>query len=827
MSSSNGFHHDETIPVAERSSISGLVDFLASKNYRFLCPTPETHSCYLTSRKGPQTRASSLTDIFGWSLPVERSLLEELLPESLDIDSIFERVDASCDLLKATIRVTSLNFNGPVYSYPRNEERKTSLDLYVHSAFPCRGSGRGGVFCGPDTYRYLSYLASPSVKELIEESCRTVKTSGNGTATAVDLGCGPGAGALGLHRQYGHIFSSVQGLDINPYAIAFSEVNAKLIETKYHKAGAKTENGASVADLTFKQSSFLSAIEGIQDLALVISDPPYIATATATGVYCDGGDDGMAFAIDLIDRSLQLLAPGGLVIMHTGVSVPGDAPESDKLLEQCQQLEKQGKADILQYVLIDNDVFGNEVGQDPQNRLADKPFYQYYDSEDPVRGARFSKGMAGSLDNGTYGMPVELVYSFEKLGKAATIVDVGGGRGQNCIRLANLFPEMSFVLQDLYVNANSESLLHVPVDIRNRIKWQVHDFYDSQPVKGADLYLISQILMDHQFDACRVIMQHIVEAMNPNHSVLLISDYMSPGEEDYLSPTINALKIHIMSILGLRDNGGVPATIGILNGQARVGMSAEELTELASCSENGTVLKVSRRDLGYICGLGMAGKRLHGGTTISATMALAHLAGIRIIGTSGLGGVHRGAESSMDISADLTELGRTPITVISSGCKSFLDIPRTLEYLETQGVCVATFADDRAGAVDFPAFFTRDSGVKSPQTICDEAEAAGIIYAQSHLPLSSGIHFANPISAEYSIPKTEMDAIIEEAIRLAEDEGYQGSDNTPFVLAKIKQLKGEESLRANRAIIEANVKCATRVAVELAKLEQSLANEAN
>ncbi|KAK6346622.1 hypothetical protein TWF696_006742 [Orbilia brochopaga] len=364
MNNGNNFHQSETISTAERSSIGDLVKFLAAKNYRFLCPTPETHNNYLTSRKGPQTKASSLTDIFGWSLPVERSVLKELLPQSLDIDRIFERIDANSDVLKATIRVTSLNFNGPVYSYPCNDERKITLDLYVHSAFPCRGSGRGGVFCGPDTYRYLSYLASPSVKEFIEESCRTVKTSGGGTATAVDLGCGPGAGALGLHRQYGHIFTSIQGLDINPYAIAFSEVNAGSVETKYQNV-----NGMSVADLAFKESSFLSAIDGIEDLALVISDPPYISTATATGVYCDGGDDGMAFAIDVIDRSLKLLAPGGLVIMHTGVSVPGDAPEKDRLLERCQQLEKKGEAEILQYVLIDNDVFGNEVGQDPQNRL--------------------------------------------------------------------------------------------------------------------------------------------------------------------------------------------------------------------------------------------------------------------------------------------------------------------------------------------------------------------------------------------------------------------------------------------------------------------------
>ncbi|OJJ43280.1 hypothetical protein ASPZODRAFT_28581 [Penicilliopsis zonata CBS 506.65] len=270
----------------------------------------------------------------------------------------------------------------------------------------------------------------------------------------------------------------------------------------------------------------------------------------------------------------------------------------------------------------------------------------------------------------------------------------------------------------------------------------------------------------------------------------------------------------------VRAHGGVPATIGILGGVAQVGMSAEQLIELASTAAEKSALKASRRDLGYICGLGMASKPLYGGTTISGTMLLAHLAGIKIFGTGGLGGVHRGGEVSMDISADLTELGRTPVTVISSGCKSFLDLPRTLEYLETEGVCVATFADGREGPVDFPAFYSRESGIKSPKVIKDEKEAAAIVYAQSKLPVSSGIHFANPVPLEHSIPRAEMDDIIEQALHLADIEGYHGSDNTPFVLAKIKELSGNKSVVANRALVENNVKRATKVAVELAKLEQ-------
>ncbi|KAM5446064.1 hypothetical protein MaudCBS49596_006874 [Microsporum audouinii] len=269
----------------------------------------------------------------------------------------------------------------------------------------------------------------------------------------------------------------------------------------------------------------------------------------------------------------------------------------------------------------------------------------------------------------------------------------------------------------------------------------------------------------------------------------------------------------------VRSTGGVPATIGIIDGIARVGMNETELTELASTSQRTKVHKVSRRDLGYICGAGIRGNLMNGGTTIAGTMILAHLAGIKVFATGGLGGVHRGGETSMDISADLTELGRTPVAVVSSGCKSFLDIQRTLEYLETEGVVVAAFADGRKGDVDFPAFFTRDSGIKAPRVIQNEQDAAAIIYAQSQLQLKSGMLFTNPVPEEHSFPKPEMDAIITRAIELAHIEGIQGSDNTPYVLAKIEELSGGRSVATNRALVEYNVEVGTKVAIELAKLE--------
>lgn len=234
---------------------------------------------------------------------------------------------------------------------------------------------------------------------------------------------------------------------------------------------------------------------------------------------------------------------------------------------------------------------------------------------------------------------------------------------------------------------------------------------------------------------------------------------------------------------------------------------------------------------------------MHGGTTISGTMVLAALAGIEIFATGGLGGVHRDVESTMDVSADLTELGRTPMAVVSSGCKGFLDIPRTLEYLETQGVGVMSFADGREGDVDFPAFWSRD-GVPSPFTIHNEADAAAVIceycalyvktlmrqhgnrmlrgcflvVAQRNMHMDSGILLANPIPAEHSIPKAKMDALILQALQDAEAAGSKGSRNTPFVLQRIRELSQGRSVAANRALIESNVLRGTRTAVELSKL---------
>ncbi|KAK0731741.1 Indigoidine synthase A like protein-domain-containing protein [Lasiosphaeris hirsuta] len=263
----------------------------------------------------------------------------------------------------------------------------------------------------------------------------------------------------------------------------------------------------------------------------------------------------------------------------------------------------------------------------------------------------------------------------------------------------------------------------------------------------------------------------------------------------------------------VRRNGAVPAVCGILAGVPTVGLFKDEVARMV----NEGAKKASRRDLAHLVGLGLTGQKIHGATTIAGTMVLARLAGIRVFGTGGLGGVHRGGHDSMDISADLTELGRTRVAVISSGCKGFLDIPRTLEFLETQGCFVSTFADGRTGDVDFPAFWARDSGSKSPSVVMDEQQAAAIILAQEQLDIESGLLFANPIPEEFGIPQEEMDAHITLAIREADEKGFSGAANTPYILNRLKELTMGRSVPANIALVQGNVARAAKVAVELSR----------
>jgi pseudouridine-5'-phosphate glycosidase/pseudouridine kinase len=266
----------------------------------------------------------------------------------------------------------------------------------------------------------------------------------------------------------------------------------------------------------------------------------------------------------------------------------------------------------------------------------------------------------------------------------------------------------------------------------------------------------------------------------------------------------------------VRSLGAVPAVCGVHNGVATVGLEKHEIEEMV----HGKATKLSRRDLAVIVGDGLRGVKRHGGTTIASTMILARLAGIRVFGTGGLGGVHRGVENTMDISADLTELGRTRVAVVSSGCKGFLDIPRTLEYLETQGVVVSTFNSTQQpnASVDFPAFWVRDSGIKSPSHFQDPKEAAYRIYAQEKLRLESGLLLANPIPEEAAIPKEVMEQVIDRAVQEAEQQGFTGSNNTPYILQRIRKYTEGRSVEANLALVRSNVAVAAKIAVSLSEI---------
>ncbi|KAJ3580244.1 hypothetical protein NPX13_g319 [Xylaria arbuscula] len=264
----------------------------------------------------------------------------------------------------------------------------------------------------------------------------------------------------------------------------------------------------------------------------------------------------------------------------------------------------------------------------------------------------------------------------------------------------------------------------------------------------------------------------------------------------------------------VRQNGGVPAVVGILGGVPNVGLTPDEVSQMVE----GSPKKASRRDLAFIAGSGIVGRKINGGTTIAGTMVLARLAGIRVFGTGGLGGVHRGGHISFDISADLTELGRTRMAVVCAGSKGFLDIPRTLEYLETQGVLVSTFADGRTGDIDLPGFWARESGIKSPFVVQDEEHAAAILLAQERLKIETGLLMANPVPVEHEIPGSELNAIIERAVREANEQGAHGNENTPFILRRIRELTNGRSVPANKALVRSNVERAAKLAAAVSRL---------
>jgi pseudouridine-5'-phosphate glycosidase len=255
----------------------------------------------------------------------------------------------------------------------------------------------------------------------------------------------------------------------------------------------------------------------------------------------------------------------------------------------------------------------------------------------------------------------------------------------------------------------------------------------------------------------------------------------------------------------VREAGAVPATIAVLGGRPTIGLGDDELELLGS---DGSVRKVSVRDLGHVVATGG-----HGATTVASTMRLAGLAGIEVFVTGGLGGVHRGAESSMDVSADLTELSRTRVAVVSAGVKSILDIDRTLEVLETLGVPVVGLGTD-----DFPSFFSRSSGVPVPMRVDTPEEVARLARATWDLGLDCGIAVANPVPADDEMPRDEIDAVIARALADADELGIRGKDITPYLLGRIVELSGGRSLETNIALVRHNARVGAALATALTDL---------
>ena len=256
----------------------------------------------------------------------------------------------------------------------------------------------------------------------------------------------------------------------------------------------------------------------------------------------------------------------------------------------------------------------------------------------------------------------------------------------------------------------------------------------------------------------------------------------------------------------IRENGAVPATIAIIGGRLKAGLTAEEIEYFGKKGQD--ITKASRRDLAVLCARGE-----DGATTVTTTMIIAHMAGIKIFATGGIGGVHRGAETTMDISADLEELGQTPVMVVCAGAKSILDLGLTLEYLETKGVPVIGF-----GTKELPAFYTRQSGFQVDYRIDTVAELAAAFKAQNELGFKGGMLVANPIPEEYAMPLDTITAAIDQAISECNAKGIKGKETTPFLLARVAELTGGNSLASNIQLVYNNAKVAALTAVEYCKL---------
>lgn len=296
--------------------------------------------------------------------------------------------------------------------------------------------------------------------------------------------------------------------------------------------------------------------------------------------------------------------------------------------------------------------------------------------------------------------------------------------------------------------------------------------------------------------------QEVEKALKEGKPVIALESTIISHGMPYPQNVETALKVESI----IREHGGVPATVGIIDGVGVVGLTKDEIEEMGKRGHS--IPKVSRRDLPVIFA-----EKSWGATTVATTMILAADAGVEFFVTGGIGGVHRGAESTFDISADLEELGRTNVTVICAGAKAILDLPKTLEVLETKGVPVLGFKTS-----ELPAFYTRTSGLKVDYEIKDYADAARIVKAKREFGLNGGVLITNPIPEEYSYDPEEINKVINEAIVEMDKKGIKGKECTPFLLAKIAEMTGGKSLEANIQLVFNNAAVGTEIACEYAKL---------
>ena len=294
----------------------------------------------------------------------------------------------------------------------------------------------------------------------------------------------------------------------------------------------------------------------------------------------------------------------------------------------------------------------------------------------------------------------------------------------------------------------------------------------------------------------------VLNALNNNQPVVALESTIISHGMPYPKNVQTALAVEKV----IRDHGAVPATIGIIDGDAIVGMTPEEIEEFG---KRKGIVKVSRRDLPVVYA-----KKLWAATTVAATMIIANQAGIKLFVTGGIGGVHRGAQETMDISADLQELAKTNVTVVCAGAKAILDLPLTLEYLETMGVPVIGYQTE-----ELPAFYTAHSGLKVDYKLESPQEAALVMYEKEKNNIQGGILITNPIPEEYSMDKKVIDDAIEKALKMMNEQGIKGKETTPFLLKTIVELTGGDSLESNIKLVLNNAALGAEIIKEYCKLK--------